>query len=500
MLVGVLNGLVDKYKLAGVHIDEAVGGAVVSHSKDWNLAREAVLGTKLAPTTPGITMQQACGTSLQAAMSIAGQDRHRPDRERHRHGLRYHLGRADRLQGEVRASPGRGAERQVASASASRPSRASRPASWRRSRLRSSEPRTGLSMGQHTELMAQEWKIGRAEQDQLAYESHKKAAEAYRSGYMDDLVVPFAGVFRDNNLREDISLDKIATLKPAFDKSERGTLTAANSTPLTDGAASVLLASEEWAAKRGLPVQAYLTYSQTAANNFVEGEGLLMAPTIAVSRMLERAGLKLQDFDFYEIHEAFAAQVLATLKAWEDPAYCKKFLGRDEPLGAIDRAKLNVKGSSLAFGHPFAATGARIVANLAKLLVGARRPRPDLRMHRRRHGRGGHPGKRQGRRDAGRGLVCGQLNGKGRIEPPILLDPHVAAWVGHHAAVAETIVRRCVEVPVHPQRGFGYEVIHIAGKGRRQQVVPIARLHALAARCVVRDDNFGVPRASRELF
>ena len=224
-------------------------------------------------------------------------------------------------------------------------------------------------MGQHAELMAQEWKISRAEQDQLAYESHKKAAEAYRSGYMDDLVVPFAGVFRDNNLREDISLEKIAQLKTAFDKSERGTLTAANSTPLTDGAAAVLLASEEWAAKRALPVQAYLTYSQTSANNFVEGEGLLMAPTIAISRMLERAQLKLQDFDFYEIHEAFAAQVLATLKAFEDPDYCKKYLGRDAPLGSIDRAKLNVKGSSLAFGHPFAATGARIVGNLAKLLA-----------------------------------------------------------------------------------------------------------------------------------
>jgi acetyl-CoA C-acetyltransferase len=185
---------------------------------------------------------------------------------------------------------------------------------------------------------------------------------------MDDLVVPFAGVFRDNNLREDISLEKIATLKTAFDKSERGTLTAANSTPLTDGAAAVLLASEEWAAKRGLPVQAYLTYSQTSANNFVEGEGLLLAPTIAVSRMLQRAKLKLQDFDYYEIHEAFAAQVLATLKAFEDPAYCKTYLGRDEAMGAIDRAKMNVMGSSLAFGHPFAATGARIVANLAKLL------------------------------------------------------------------------------------------------------------------------------------
>ena len=231
-----------------------------------------------------------------------------------------------------------------------------------------SEPRTGLSMGQHAELMAQEWKIGREDQDRLAFESHKKAAEAYRSGYLDDLIVPFAGVFRDNNLREDISLERLAQLKPAFDK-ERGTLTAGNSTPLTDGAAAVLLASEEWAASRGLPVQAYLTYSQTSALAFVEGEGLLMAPTIAVSKMLDRAGLKLQDFDFYEIHEAFAAQVLATLKAFEDPDYCMKRLGRDAALGSIDRAKMNVKGSSLAYGHPFAATGARIIANLAKLLA-----------------------------------------------------------------------------------------------------------------------------------
>ena len=216
--------------------------------------------------------------------------------------------------------------------------------------------------------MAQEWHVTREEQDKLASESHRKAAEAYRSGYMDDLVVPCAGVFRDNNIREDVSLEKLATLKNAFDKSERGTLTAANSTPLTDGAACVLLASETWAAKRGLPVLAYLGDFQAAANDFVGGDGLLMAPTIAVSRLLERAGLKLQDFDFYEIHEAFAAQVLATLKAWEDPAYCKRVLGREEPLGAVDRSKLNVKGSSIAVGHPFAATGARIVANLAKLL------------------------------------------------------------------------------------------------------------------------------------
>ena len=366
MLVGVLNGLVDKYKLAGVHIDEVVGGAVVSHSKDWNLAREAVLGTKLAHSTPGITMQQACGTSLQAAMSIAAKIATGQTESGIAMGsdttsdapIVFKPKFAHRL---VEAQNAKSiGERLKAFKGFSPAELAPQPPSV-------SEPRTGLSMGQHTELMAQEWKIGRGEQDQLAYESHKKAAEAYRSGYMDDLVIPFAGVFRDNNLREDISLDKIATLKPAFDK-ERGTLTAANSTPLTDGAAAVLLASEEWATKRGLPVQAYLTYSQTAANNFVEGEGLLMAPTIAVSRMLDRAGLKLQDFDFYEIHEAFAAQVLATLKAWEDPAYCKKFLGRDEPMGAIDRAKLNVKGSSLAFGHPFAATGARIVANLAKLL------------------------------------------------------------------------------------------------------------------------------------
>lgn len=367
MLTAVLNGLVDKYRLAGMHIDEAVGGAVVTHSRDWNLAREAVLGTKLAPTTPGITMQQACGTSLQAAMGIAAKiatgqiesgiamgsdttsDAPIVFKEKFAHRL-------------VQAQQARSAMDRLRAFKGFSPSElAPQPPSV-------SEPRTGLSMGQHAELMAQEWKITRAEQDQLAFESHKKAAEAYRSGYMDDLIVPFAGVFRDNNLREDISLDKMATLKNAFEKSERGTLSAANSTPLTDGAACVLLASEEWATKHGLPVQAYLTYSQTSANNFIEGEGLLMAPTIAISRMLDRAGLKLQDFDYYEIHEAFAAQVLATLKAFEDPVYCKQFLGRDEAMGSVDRAKLNVRGSSLAFGHPFAATGARIVANLAKLL------------------------------------------------------------------------------------------------------------------------------------
>jgi acetyl-CoA C-acetyltransferase len=367
MLTAALNGLVDKYNLKGVHIDEAVGGAVVTHSRDWNLAREAVLGTKLARSTPGITLMQACGTSLQAATMIAGKIATGQIESGIAMGadttsdapivLKPKLARR-LVQAQQAKSIG---ERLAAFKGFSPRELAPQPPSV-------AEPRTGLSMGEHAELMAKEWKISRSEQDRFAYESHRKAAEAYRSGYMDDLIVPCAGVFRDNNLREDINLDKMASLKPAFDRSENGTLTAANSTPLTDGAACVLLASEQWAASRALPVQAYLTYAQSSANNFVEGEGLLMAPTIAVSRMLERAGLKLQDFDFYEIHEAFAAQVLATLKAWEDADYCRRYLGRDAPLGPIDRAKLNVKGSSLAFGHPFAATGARILANLAKLL------------------------------------------------------------------------------------------------------------------------------------
>jgi acetyl-CoA C-acetyltransferase len=368
MLTATLNGLVDKYNLQGVHIDEAIGGAVVTHSKDWNLAREAVLGSKLAPSTPGISLQQACGTSLQAAMILqakiaTGQiecgiamgadttsDAPIVFREKFAHRL-------------VEAQNAKSFGQRIAAFKGFSPAElAPQPPSV-------SEPRTGLSMGQHTELMAQEWHISRGEQDRFALESHRKAADAYRSGYLDDLVVPFAGVFRDNKLREDISLDRLATLKPAFDKSERGTLTAANSTPLTDGAACVLLASEAWAASRALPIEAYLTHAQAAANNFVAGEGLLLAPALAVARLLERAELTLQDFDFYEIHEAFAAQVLVTLKAFEDAAYCKTVLGRDTPLGSIDRSKLNVKGSSLAFGHPFAATGARIIANLAKLLA-----------------------------------------------------------------------------------------------------------------------------------
>jgi acetyl-CoA C-acetyltransferase len=367
MLTATLNGLVDKFDLKGAEIDDAVGGAVVSHSRDWNLAREAVLGSKLSPATPGTTLVQACGTSLQAAIMIGGKIATGASES----GIA--MGSDTTSDAPIVVKPKlahRLVEVQTARSAMERLKafKGFSPAELVPVAPSTSEPRTGLSMGQHAELMAQEWKISREDQDKLAFESHKKAAEAYRSGYMDDLIVPFAGVFRDNNLREDISLERLAQLKPAFDK-ERGTLTAGNSTPLTDGAAAVLLASEEWAAKRGLPVQAYLTYSQTSALAFVEGEGLLMAPTIAVSKMLDRAGLKLQDFDFYEIHEAFAAQVLATLKAFEDADYCKKRLGRDAPLGSIDRAKLNVRGSSLAYGHPFAATGARIIANLAKLLA-----------------------------------------------------------------------------------------------------------------------------------
>jgi len=368
LMTAALNGLVEKYKLKGAHIDEVVGGAVVTHSKDWNLMREVVLGTALAPSTPGITMMQACGTSLQAALGIAGKIA------------------SGQIESGIAAGSDTTSDAPIVFSKklARRLSDVSRqkttldkvkvfqgfsPAELRPQPPTVTEPRTGLGMGQHCELMAQEWRIPREAQDKLAVDSHVHAAEAYRSGYMDDLVVPCAGVFRDNNIRSDASPDKLASLKPSFDKSDAGTLTAGNSTPLTDGAACVLLASEEWAAKRGLPVQAYLTYYQTAANDFVAGEGLLMAPTVAVAKMLDRAGLKLPDFDFYEIHEAFAAQVLATLAAWEDPDYCKRVLGRDAPLGSIDRTKLNVKGSSIAFGHPFAATGARILANLAKLLA-----------------------------------------------------------------------------------------------------------------------------------
>lgn len=368
MLTTALNGLVEKFHLEGELIDEVVGGAVVTHSKDFNLAREAVVATKLDPRTPGITLIQACGTSLQAALGS---------------GAKIATGQIECaiavgsdttsdapivLQRKMAQRLSKVSRAKSITEKASAFMKGFSPSELAPVAPSVAEPRTGLSMGEHTELMAQQFHISRQAQDQLAYESHKKAAKAYDEGFMDDLLVPCAGVFRDNNLRGDIDLAKMGQLRPAFEKSERGTLTAANSTPLTDGAATVLLASEEWADRHGLKPMAYLTHGYTSAIDFIDGQGLLMAPTIAVSRMLDQAGLTLQDFDFYEIHEAFAAQVLATLQAWESPEYCKEVLGKDAPLGSIDRAKLNVKGSSIAFGHPFAATGARIVGTLAKIL------------------------------------------------------------------------------------------------------------------------------------
>ena len=367
MLIAALGGLIDRFALHGAHIDEVVGGAVVTHAKDWNLAREAVIGSALKPTTPAITMMQACGTSLQGALGLG----------------------AKIATGQIESGISLGSDTTSDAPIVFKRSFAQRMVQLSRARSfgqklavlkgfspaelvpqppSTSEPRTGLSMGEHCELMAKEWGIDRQAQDQLAYESHKKAAAAYDEGFMHDLVVPCAGIFRDNNIREDISVAKMAELKPVFDRSGKGTITAANSTPLTDGASTVLLASEEWAAKRNIPVQAYLTMGRAAAVDFVAGEGLLMAPTVAVSELLRETGLALQDFDYYEIHEAFAAQVLATLKAWESEDYCRSRLGRSEPLGSIDRSRLNIKGSSIAFGHPFAATGARILAVLAKLL------------------------------------------------------------------------------------------------------------------------------------
>jgi acetyl-CoA C-acetyltransferase len=367
MMTATLQGLVDRYQLKGVRLGEVAGGAVVTHSKDWNLAREAVIGSTLSPETPAVTMMQACGTSLQAAAGIAAKIA------------------AGYIENGIAVGSDTTSDAPIVFSKrfSSRLTKLSQQkTTWDKIKVfkglspaelapqppNTSEPRTGLSMGQHAELMAKEWHITREAQDQLALESHKKAAAAYRSGWMDDLIVPCAGVFKDNNLREDATIERLATLRPAFDRTGNGTLTAGNSTPLTDGAAAVLLASEEWAASRGLQPQAYMTFFEDAALDFVAGEGLLMAPTVAVSRMLDRAGLRLQDFDLYEIHEAFAAQVLATLAAWEDPAYCRNRLGRSEPLGAIDRSRLNVIGSSLAVGHPFAATGARILGTLAKLL------------------------------------------------------------------------------------------------------------------------------------
>ena len=367
MLTAAFRGVVDKFQLHGERLGEVAAGAVLKHSRDFNLCRESVLSAGLSPETPAFDVQMACGTGLQAAVNIAnkialGQ---------------IEVGIAGGVDTTSDAPIGVNeklrkilleANRAKTNAQKLKALARFRPAMLVPAIPAVSEPRTKMSMGQHCEQMAKTWGITREAQDQLAFESHQKAATAYDSGFYADLVVPFRGLERDNNLRADTNLAKLASLKPAFDR-VNGTLTAANSTPLTDGASAILLASEDWASARGLKPQAYLTHAETAAVDFATGkEGLLMAPAYAVPRMLERAGLSLQDFDFYEIHEAFAAQVLCTLKAWEDPKFCRDRLGLDAPLGSIDPTRLNIRGGSVAMGHPFAATGGRILATLAKII------------------------------------------------------------------------------------------------------------------------------------
>jgi acetyl-CoA C-acetyltransferase len=368
MLTAALEGLIERFNLHGLRMGEVAAGAVLKHSRDFNLTRECVLGSRLSPQTPAYDVQQACGTGLEAALLVAN---------------KIALGQIEcGIAGGVDTTSDAPigvnedlrqillqVNRSKSTGDKIKALTQLRPHNLKPELPRNGEPRTGLSMGQHCELMAQTWKIPRDAQDQLALESHQKMAVAYAAGWQSDLITPFLNLTRDNNLRIDASLEKLASLKPAYERSAKGTLTAGNSTPLTDGASLVLLASEDWARERGLPVLAYWRDGEAAAVDFVRGEeGLLMAPVYAVPRLLARNGLTLQDFDYYEIHEAFAAQVLCTLKAWEDADYCKTRLGLDAALGSIDRSKLNVKGSSLAAGHPFAATGGRIVANLAKLL------------------------------------------------------------------------------------------------------------------------------------
>ena len=367
MFTAALNGLVERFNLQGQRLGEVVAGAVLKHSRDFNMTRECVLNTALAPETPAYDIQQACGTGLQAAFLVAN---------------KIALGQIEvGIAGGVDTTSdapiafGDGLRKALLELNIAKTAKDRLKALTKinvkdlMDKTKNGEPRTGLSMGDHQAITTLEWGISREAQDELAASSHQKMAAAYEEGFFDDLVTPFLGLERDNNLRPDSSVEKLAKLKPAFGKGDARTMTAGNSTPLTDGASCVLLASEEWAKANGHEVLAYLTFQETAAVDFVEKkEGLLMAPAYAVPRMLERAGLKLQDFDYYEIHEAFASQVLSTLKAWEDPKFCKERLGLDAPLGSIDRAKLNVKGSSLAAGHPFAATGGRIIATAAKLI------------------------------------------------------------------------------------------------------------------------------------
>mgnify|MGYP002621907538 CR=1 FL=1 len=368
MMTATLKALVDRYDLRHQTLGDVALGAVIKHSRDWNLARECTISSGLSLRTPAYDLQRACGTSIEACIQV---------------GNKIALGQID-------AGIGAGVDttsdapivypddyRGILLEAYRARSLGARLKPWLKLRPRHfkpvlpgvTEPRTKLSMGQSTEITAKEWEIAREDQDALALASHQNATHAWKSGFFEDLVVPYAGADVDNNIRPDTSIEKLAALKPVFDRGGEGTMTAGNSTPLTDGAAAVLLASEDWAKQKNLPVAAYLTHARAAAVDFINAEGLLMAPAYAVSEMLDAAGLSLQDFDFYEIHEAFAAQTLATLKAWESEKFCKEKLGRDAPLGSIDRAKLNVNGGSIAIGHPFAATGARIVATLAKQLA-----------------------------------------------------------------------------------------------------------------------------------
>lgn len=366
-MVGALNGLVDKFDLRGQTLGDVALGAVIKHSKDWNLARECVIEAGLSLRTPGVDLQRACGTSIEAAVMVAnkialgqieagiagGTDTVSdapivyPDDYR-RILLDIHSSRS--MMGRIK------------------PLFRIRPRHFKPELPGVVEPRTKLSMGESTEITAKQWDVQRDFQDQLALSSHMNAAAAYDAGWYEDIVVPFRDVEEDNNIRRDTTLEKLGKLKPVFDKSGEGTMTAGNSTPLTDGAAAVLLASEDWARVKNLPVMAYLTFVKVAAVNFMNEEGLLMAPAYAVSNMLKQANLDLQDFDFYEIHEAFAAQTIATLKAWQSEEFCRDRLGRDEAMGPIDMSLLNTKGGSIAIGHPFAATGARIIGGLAKML------------------------------------------------------------------------------------------------------------------------------------
>lgn len=368
MLTAALNGLVNRFGLQGQRLGEVAAGAVLKHSRDFNMTRECVLNTQLAPETPAYDLQHACATGLQAAFQVAN---------------KIALGQIEvGIAGGVDTTSdapialGDGLRKALLELSIAKTTKARLQALTKinvkdlMDAPRNGEPRTGLSMGDHQALTTLEWGISREAQDELAASSHQKMHAAYEQGFFDDLVTPFLGLERDNNLRPDSTVEQLAKLKTTFGQGDARTMTAGNSTPLTDGASCVLLASEEWAQANGHEILAYLSFSETAAVDFInKKEGLLMAPAYALPRMLQRANLTLQDFDFYEIHEAFAAQVLSTLKAWEDPTFCQQRLGLDAPLGSIDRRKLNVHGSSLAAGHPFAATGGRILATAAKLIA-----------------------------------------------------------------------------------------------------------------------------------